>query len=255
MLLLHLHVCPRWLSSLRRVLNWLHNSAEWLHLKYYLKFWPDGQFTCLSADSSAVLASWSLNKWDLFESCTCCHVRPTCCESLTGKQQHDDPQTLAAASGLQPEHEVRPVRCSTLYWWVFSTNTLTLITAPVNRLAFTMTNSSQRRAPNTAWNKDLRALTHTSAALQLPAHITPLQHIKTISERQTYIFQMSCISKLENEIAKKQNNLSVPIPDTVNGISSLAIKLLDLICQRVNSLSHILDRSADLQCNREGVCL
>lgn len=57
---------------------------------------------------------------------------------------------------------------------------------------------------------------------------------------------MSRISKLENEIAKKQNNLSV---------SSLAIKLLDLICQRVNSLNHILDRSADLYWNREGVFL
>lgn len=108
---------------------------------------------------------WRLGVWmRSFESCTCRHVQPTCCECLTGKQQQDDPRTLAAASGPQPEHEVRPVRCSTLYWWVFSTNTLTLITAPVNRLAFTMTNSSQRRAPNTAWNKDLRALTHTSAA-------------------------------------------------------------------------------------------
>lgn len=39
---------------------------------------------------------------------------------------------------------------------VLSTSTLTLITAPVNRLAFTMTDPSQPR-PNKTWDKDLSA--------------------------------------------------------------------------------------------------
>lgn len=38
---------------------------------------------------------------------------------------------------------------------------------------------------------------------------------------------MSHVSKLKNEIAKKKNNLSAPFPQTLSGISSLAIKLLD----------------------------
>lgn len=72
---------------------------------------------------------------------------------LTWKQQYDDLQTLAAFSALQPKHKLHPIRCYTLYWWVFSTSTLTLITAPLNRLAFTMTNSSQPR-PTKTWNED-----------------------------------------------------------------------------------------------------
>ncbi len=84
---------------------------------------------------------WSWHFWD---SCL-----------FTRKQQHNDRQTLAAFSALQPKHKVHPIRCSTLYWWVLPTNTLTFITAPVKRLTFTMTNSSQL-SPTKTWNKDLR---------------------------------------------------------------------------------------------------
>lgn len=67
MLLLQLNVCPRWLLSLRRVFKLV---AQLCRVKYYLIFWSDGQLTCLSADSSAVLTSWSLNEifWKLHVS-------------------------------------------------------------------------------------------------------------------------------------------------------------------------------------------